>query len=104
MIPAAAVNVAVQTGPQPTNKVAAASEAAGSLAAVLAGVMAGYGGPAITELLGAWGEANPSTTQLVVALVAAAAGYVVVKYPARAAAYNVLDKPNVPLAPVSPAP
>lgn len=101
VVPTPVADLAVQAEPQPTRKVAAASNAAGSLAAVLAGVMAGYGGPAITEMLGTWGEAHPSTTQLVVALAAAGAAYVATKYGSQRAAYNVLDKPNVPLAPAS---
>lgn len=93
--------IAVQAAPEPTNKVAAASNAAGGLAAVVAGVMAAYGGPAIVELLGEWGATHPSTTQLVVGIGAAVAGFVVTRAGGRAAAYNVLDKPNVPLVPVS---
>ena len=100
-----APTVAVQASAQPSNKVAAASNAAGSLAAVLAGVMTGYAGPALTELAGEWGKTHPSTLQLGIALVAALAAYIATRAGARAAAYNVLDKPNVPLAPVAnPAP
>lgn len=99
--PPVAASVAIQTGSQPTNKVAAAANAAGSLAAVLAGVMSGYAGPAIAELAGEWGKNHPSTLQLIIALIAAAAAFAVTKYGGQAAAYNVLDKPNVPLAPVA---
>lgn len=96
-----APTIAVQTQPEPTNKVAAASNAAGSLAAVLAGVMTGYAGPAITELAGEWGKGHPNTLQLGIAMIAALAAYVATKAGARAAAYNVLDAPNVPMAPVT---
>lgn len=91
------LGVAVQASAEPTNKVAAASNAAGSFAAVIGGVMAAYGGPAMTELMGEWGKAHPSTAALGVMLVTSLASFYAVKYGGRAAAYNVLDKPNVPL-------
>ena len=97
-------NVALQASPEPTNKVAAASNAAGGLAAVLGGVMAGYGGPAITEMLGTWGQAHPNTAALIVMAVTSVAAYIATKYAARAAAYNVLDKPNVAVKPVQESP
>ena len=95
------LSVAVQTSGQPTNKVAAASNMGGGLAAVVAGVMAAYGGPAITEMLGTWSTTHPSATALLVAAVAAVAGYFVTKFGGQAAAYNVLDKPNVPMVPAT---
>lgn len=86
--------VAEQTGPQPTNKVAAASTAAGALGAVLLAVTS-FIGPALEESLGPY--MGPSTLQLVIAAVGAAVGYFGLKYGAQAAAYNVLDAPNRPL-------
>lgn len=91
------LDIAVQESPQPTNKVAAASNAAAAIGGVIAGVMAAYGGPAILEMLGDWGTAHPDTAQLIVMIVAGIAGVVGGKYVPPAAAYNVLDKPNKPL-------
>ena len=91
------LNIAVQASGQPTNKVSATGTAAGGIAAVLAGVMTAYIGPAIMEQLGSWGTANPSTAAFLVALAAALAGFFATKYGGQAAAYNVLDKPNIPL-------
>jgi hypothetical protein len=91
---------------QPTNKVAAASNAAMAVGALIAGVLSAYGGPAIIEMLGEWGVANPSTAQLLVMIVTGVAGGVAGKYVPPMAAYNVLDKPNVALqraAPPAPA-
>jgi hypothetical protein len=51
------------------------------------------------EQLGTWGTSNPSTAALLVAAVAAIVGYFATKYGGQAAAYNVLDKPNVPMVP-----
>jgi negative regulator of sigma E activity len=91
--------VALQISPEPTNKVQAGTTAAGGLAAVIAGVMAAYGGPAVVELLGAWATTHPSATALLVAGLSAVAAYFVTKYGGQAAAYNVLDKPNVAMIP-----
>jgi hypothetical protein len=99
-----AAEVAFQTGGQPTRKVSAASNVGGSVAAVLAGVMAGYGGPAIMELLGEYGSSHPSVAQFLIMIATSVAAFIATKYGGQAAAYNVLDKPNVPLTPVSPAP
>lgn len=100
-MPDKTLDIAVQTSPQPTNKVAAASNAAAAAGVIIAGVMAAYGGPAILELLGAWGQSHPNTAQLIVMIVSGLAGGVGGKYVPQVAAYNVLDKPNVPLKPVS---
>jgi hypothetical protein len=98
-----AADVAVQTGGQPTRKVTAASTAGGSIGAIIAGAMSLYGDGAIREVLGGLPIGEKSTDLIVFVLVSAAV-YLGTKYGAQAAAYNVLDKPNVPLAPVSPAP
>lgn len=91
------LNIAIQEGTQPTNKVAAASNASGGIAAVVASIMAAYGGPAIIEALGSFAETNPSGTTLLVMLVVGLASFFAAKFGGQAAAYNVLDKPNVPL-------
>jgi hypothetical protein len=106
ILPAAAVvpptsTVAVQTGTQPTNKVAAATNVGSGIAAVIAGVMTIYGGPALVEMLGPWGVAHPNSTAFAVALATAAATWAGVRYGGRGAAYNVLDAPNVAMAPVT---
>jgi hypothetical protein len=93
--------VAVQTGAEPTNKVAAATNAAGGIAGIVAGTLAAYGGPAIVEFLGAWATTHPAGTQLVVLLVTGVAAGIATKYAGRSASYNVLDAPNVPMAPVA---
>lgn len=93
------LNVAVQATNQPTNKVAATGTAAGGLAAVIAGTMAAYGGPAIQELLGSWGTNYPSVSQLLILIVTGVAAYFATKYGSQQAAWNVLDKPNIPLVP-----
>jgi len=92
------LNIAVQDSAQPTNKVAAASNAAGGVAAVVAGVMAAYGGDAIREIMGPLAQQYPSATTLVVLMATGVAAYYATKFGGQAAAYNVLDKPNVPLA------
>jgi uncharacterized membrane protein YeiH len=99
----AATDVAVQQGSQPTRKVAAASEAAGGIGGIIAGAMTLYGDGAIREVLANM-PIGEKSTDLIVFIVVSAAVYLGSKYGARAAAWNVLDKPNVPLAPVPPAP
>lgn len=94
---AVADGLAVQSGGQPTRKVSAATNAAGSVAAVLAGVMAGYGGPAIMELLGKYGETHPSVAQFLIMATTSLAAFLATKYGGQAVAYNVLDRPNVAL-------
>lgn len=91
------LNIAVQDSAQPTNKVAAASNAAGGVAAVVAGVMAAYGGDAIRELLGPMAATYPAATTLIVLIVTGLASFYATKFGGQAAAFNVLDKPNVPL-------
>ena len=98
--PTASPAVAVQAGPQPTNKVSAASEAAGGIGGIIAGAMTLYGDGAIREVLASF-PIGERTTDLIVFVLVSAAVYFGSKYGARAAAYNILDKPNVPLAPVS---
>ena len=93
-------NVAIQVSGQPTNKVTAASTAGGSIGAIIAGAMSLYGDGAIREVLGGL-PIGEKTTDLIVFVLVSAAVYLGTKYGAQAAAYNVLDKPNVPLAPVS---
>lgn len=91
--------VAVQVGPQPTNKVSAAANAGGGIGGIIAGAMTLYGDDALREVL-AMTALGPKMTDLVCLIVVSAAVYLGTKYGAQAAAYNVLDKPNVPLAPV----
>jgi hypothetical protein len=95
-------NIAVQApgNTQPTNKVSAASTAGGSIGAIIAGAMSLYGDGAIREVLSGL-PIGEKTTDLIVFVLVSAAVYLGTKYGAQAAAYNVLDKPNVPLAPVS---
>lgn len=96
---AATATVAVQTGGQPTRKVSAASTAGGSIGAIIAGAMSLYGDDAIREVLANL-PIGPKATDLIVFVLVSAAIYLGAKYGAQAAAYNVLDKPNVPLTPV----
>ena len=91
------LNIAVQDGAQPTNKVSAASNTAGGIAAVVASVMATYGADAIREALGEWGAAHPSNTTRITILLVSLAAFFSTKLGGQAAAYNILDKPNVPL-------
>jgi hypothetical protein len=97
-------NVAIQVSGQPTNKVTAASTAGGSIGAIIAGAMSLYGDGAIREVLSQVPAIGPKATDLLVFVAVSAAVYLGTKYGAQAAAYNVLDKPNVPLAPVAPIP
>jgi hypothetical protein len=99
MEPIAQVAVQQISNPQPTNKVAAATNAGSSIAAVISGVMVAFGGPALIEMLGPWGTAHPNATAFTVALVAAVASWAGVRYGGRGASYNVLDAPNVPMVP-----
>jgi uncharacterized membrane protein YeiH len=94
--------VAIQTSPQPTNKVTWASNAAGSIGAVFAGSIAAYGGDqlrtVLIELSPSLAE-KPATIGLIVFVLVALAGFFANKYGSQLAAYNVLDKPNVPIVP-----
>lgn len=92
------LNVAVQVSSQPTNKVAAAAEAAGAIGAVLVAVT-NFIGPALEETLS--GYLGPNTLALVTTAVTAVASYYALKYGTRVAAFNVLDKPNVPMVPIT---
>ena len=96
----ASSGVAVQTSGEPTRKVAAATNVGSALGGVIAGVMTIYGGPAIIEMLGDWGVNNPQQTTFIVALATATATWAGIKYGGRSASYNVLDAPNVAMAPV----
>jgi hypothetical protein len=60
-----------------------------------------YGNDAIREVL-AMTPLGPKMTDLVCVLIVSTAVYLGGKYGAQAAAYNVLDKPNVALGPVNP--
>ena len=104
---APAPDLAVQQGPQPTNKVVAASNGAATMSAAIAAAVSMFAGDAIMEV---WNYLMPTelhngaTAKLIVSCVIAAATFYATQAAGRAVAYNVLDKPNVPLAPVSPAP
>ena len=89
--------LAEQTDDHPTNKLAAGTNAAGAIGGVIAGVFASYGGPAIKELIGTTGLGAESQN-FVVLLVVTVAGFLATKYGGQRAAYNVLDKPNRPVA------
>lgn len=89
--------VAIQTNLEPTNKLQAGTNAAGGVAAVLASVMAAYGADAIREIIGT--HLGPNTTNLLIMAITGVAAYFATTGFGRAAAYNVLDKPNVPLVP-----
>lgn len=94
--------VAVQVGPQPTNKVSAATTAAGGIGGILSGAMAAYGGPALIEMLNPdWVAAHPNATQLLVLVVVGVGSALAIKYFGQSAAFNVLDAPNVPMKPVA---
>jgi hypothetical protein len=95
------LDIAVQSTEQPTNKVAAAGTAAGAIGAVLVAVTT-FVGPAMEEALG--GKVGPNVLALITAAVGALVGYFALKYGSQAAAYNVLDKPNVPLQASTPVP
>lgn len=91
------LDIAVQSGSEPTNKVAAASNASGGIAGVVAGVMAVYGADALREILGPLATTHPAATTLIVLTVTSTAAFYATQLGGRAAAFNVLDKPNVPL-------
>lgn len=93
--------VAVQTSTEPTNKLTAGTNAAGGVAAVIAAVMAAYGADAIKEMLSTM-PIGPAVTNLIVMVVTGIAAYFATSLSGRAAAYNVLDKPNRPLVDVDP--
>jgi hypothetical protein len=103
--PPTAATVAVQApgNTQPTNKVSAAANYGGGIGGIIAGAMSLYGDGAIREVLATLPIGEKTTDLLVFAIVSAAV-YLGTKYGAQAAAYNVLDKPNVALEPVKPAP
>lgn len=99
--------LAVQASPQPTNKVVAASNGAATMSAAIAGAVALFASDAIMEVWNYVAPAeldNGATAKLIVGCVIAAASFYATQAAGRAVAYNVLDKPNVPLTPASPAP
>jgi hypothetical protein len=96
-MPDATAPVAVQTSNEPTNKLATGTQAAGAIAGVLAGVLSAYGADAIKELLPS-PPLGPATQNLIVMAVTAVATWAAAQWGGRRAAYNVLDKPNVPIA------
>jgi hypothetical protein len=90
--------LAEQTTMAPTNKVVAATNMAGTIAGIVTGTMAAYGGPAILELLDkAWAASHPNAAQLIVLLITGVAGGLATKFGGKAAAFNVLDKVNRPI-------
>lgn len=95
--------LAVQSGPQPTRKVTSATNAAGTAGGVIAAIFTTFGGDSIHELwvLAFGAGAAPMTEKLVTALIVFGVSTFAVRWLGRVAAYNVLDLPNVPLAPVS---
>lgn len=94
-------SIAVQTTTEPTNKLAAGTTAAASVGAVIAGALAAYGNEAIrdviVEVLPGM-AAKAATTNFIVFMMVTVAAYVANKYAGLRAGYNVLDRPNVPLA------
>jgi hypothetical protein len=101
-----AANVAVQApgNTQPTNKVAAATNWGGTAGGAIAGIVSTFGSDSIHELwVIAFGTgAAPMTEKIVSALIIFAVCTFATRYLGRVAAYNVLDKPNVAMAPVTP--
>ena len=93
--------VAVQATSEPTRKLAAGTTAAGAIAGVLAGILAAYGGDAIKEVLAST-SLGPAMQNLIVMMVVGVATWLATKYGGQAAAYNVLDKPNIPIATTKP--
>ena len=102
VIPATTADVAFQAGPQPTNKVATATNWGGTAGGALAAIFTTFGADAIHEM---WtiifgvGVA-PMTEKLVTATAIFAVCTFLVRWLGRVAAYNVLDAPNVPVGPV----
>ena len=99
-----AADVAVQAGPQPTNKVASATNWGGTAGGALAAIFTTFGADAIHEMwtLTFGVGAAPMTEKLVTATAIFAVCTFLVRWLGRVAAYNVLDAPNVPLTPVVP--
>lgn len=90
--------LAEQTSNAPTNKVVAATNVAGTIAGIVTGTMAAYGGPAILEMLNKdWSLTHPNAAQLIVLLITGVAGGLATKFGGKAAAFNVYDKVNRPL-------
>lgn len=93
--------VAVQATSEPTNKLVAGTNAAAGVGAVIAGVLAAYGGEAIKEVWPALVPTaleGPAFTNLVVMGLVGVATFYATRASGRAAAYNVMDKPNIPIA------
>lgn len=92
--------VAEQATDEPTNKLAAGTTASAGVGAVIAGAIAGYGSEAIRDVLMEVVPAlaaKAATTNFLVFIGVTVAAYVASKYGGQAAAFNVLDKPNIPL-------
>jgi hypothetical protein len=91
---------------QPTNKVAAATNWGGTAGGAIAGIVSTFGSDAIHEQwVNLFGQgADPMTEKLVTALLVFGICTFATRYLGRIAAYNVLDKPNIAMGPVSPAP
>jgi hypothetical protein len=97
--PTEVATLARQVGPEPTNKVAAATIAGGGSGAAITVLMTTWGGPAIIEMLGpVWVAAHPAGTQVIVGAVSILVGLLPI-WLARLAAYNVLDAPNIAMVP-----
>lgn len=93
--------IAVQSTSEPTNKLAAGTTAAAGVGAVIAGALAGYGNEAIRDVLVEVlpvMAAKAATTNFIVFIVVTLAAYFANKQAGLRAGYNVLDKPNVPVA------
>jgi hypothetical protein len=90
--------VAFQPDDKPTNKVTAASTAAGALGAILVAITS-FVGPALEESLS--GYVGPNMLALITAAVGALIGYFGLKYGSQMAAYNVTDRPNIPMVPAT---
>lgn len=97
--------VAIQTSNEPTNKLAAGTAASAGVGGVVAGAIVGFGAPAYYELV-ANGPAilqGPGVSGLILGIITGLATLWASKKAGLIAGYNVLDKPNVPMA-VAPPP
>jgi hypothetical protein len=97
----ASSGVAVQISGQPTRKVAAATNYGSTAGGLIAGAMTLYGDGAIREVLALVPLIGPKMTDLLVFLAVGAAVLFGSKVAGRIAAYDVLDAPNVAMAPVT---
>jgi hypothetical protein len=100
-MPETTSNVATQITGQPTNKVRAALDQAAPLAAVLAGAIASYGNDKIREVmleLVPYLQTRPAATNFFIFVAVTALVWFATQWRGRAAAYDVLDAPNQPIA------